>query len=166
MIALSTLIFPLNAVADCKRIKPQTLATMVVVRSGLYRSTEDLVCLHDDLLSSLEDNDCPSTSNPFNMIREWSVKRKRDRANSLESRAESPDRRAMAAKKLREPIEARIRESRSIAAEPTEAAEVAEILEKKVSNKRNNAVREFEADEDVHSSTNLRRMRIIVSNTT
>ncbi|KAL1960063.1 hypothetical protein VTO42DRAFT_235 [Malbranchea cinnamomea] len=108
-----------------------TLSVMVVTRSGILRSAEDLLLLHNDFLSALctiDSRPSPS-SNPY-ITRSPSTKRPHDGTHSPEPRVGSPDRRAMAAKVLNEPIEKRIKGSRTKAAEANEAAEVAEALVK------------------------------------
>ena len=107
---------------------------MVVTRSALHQSADDLLSLHENILSQLRNATSPqTTSTPFKM-KGWATKRRSSAVKSPTSRLESPDRKAVISRKVREPVDSRIKTSKSIAAEPAEAAEVAEILFNMVSN--------------------------------
>lgn len=60
----------------------------------------------------------------------WKSIGRRPKIASLDARLSNPDRKSITTRKLREPIDARIKSSRTIAAEPIEAAEVAIILQR------------------------------------
>lgn len=142
---------------------PQILSTVVAVRSGLRRSTQDLVCLHESLLADLKHiKEHSSSSGPSTSIKTWSIRRKRERNNSSEPRPGSPDRCSTGPRKFRMATEARIRASKSLGAEPSEAAEAAEILDRKVFY----LFRAWRSSLTKGSFPNLLRMRIIVSDTT
>lgn len=101
---------------------------MVVTRSGLHQSADDLLSLHENLLSKLHGLTArPTTSAPFKM-KGWGTKRRSSAVKSPNPRLEGLDRKAIASRKLREPVDSRIKASKPIAAEPTEAADVAQAL--------------------------------------
>jgi hypothetical protein len=110
----------------------QVLSTMVVTRSGLHRSADDILSLHETFLLGLRRLTASSRPDTTFSVKSWAPKRERSRKNSLVPRPGSVDRKAIASRKLREPIDARIKASRMIAAEPHEAAEIAQLVFKMV----------------------------------
>ncbi|PGG97136.1 hypothetical protein AJ80_09730 [Polytolypa hystricis UAMH7299] len=105
------------------------LSTFVITRTSLQRNTFELLKIHEKILAELR-NAMPHS---VGIGARWTVSARRSLRGNLDTRFQNADRRSVTSRTVREPIESRIKCSRSVAAEPTEAAEAALILQRKLS---------------------------------
>ncbi|OJD12577.1 hypothetical protein AJ78_06855 [Emergomyces pasteurianus Ep9510] len=103
----------------------EVLATLGITQTALQRSTLDLIGLHENLLTKLEGT-APQSDRITMPI--WTARR-RVKFGGVDASLTKANRKSVTSRKLREPIDSRIKSSKSVAAEPTEAAEVAKILQ-------------------------------------
>ncbi|KAK2761077.1 hypothetical protein FQN53_007763 [Emmonsiellopsis sp. PD_33] len=99
----------------------EVLTTFGITQTALQRSTFDLLTLHENLLTKLQ-GAMPGSSNTASTPR-WSSGRRRIRFGNMDTVAKA-NRKSVMARKFREPIDSRIKSSKSVAAEPGEAAEL------------------------------------------
>lgn len=137
---------------------------MFVSRTGLQRSAGELLRLHDGFLASLQSAIHRSNSNGSIGVSKWAPGRRRTKKNSLDIHFGKPDRKTVTSRRLRESVDSRIKSSRLIAAEPSEAADVAKILMARVS--REHQYLSFRLSlTDVHSFQNSLHIKTMESNT-
>ncbi|OAX78638.1 hypothetical protein ACJ72_07053 [Emergomyces africanus] len=104
----------------------EVLATLGITQTALQRSALDLIGLHENLLTKLEGT--ALQSDRINMPI-WTTARRRIKFGGVDASLAKANRKAVTTRKLREPIDSRIKASKSVAAEPNEAAEVAKIMQ-------------------------------------
>ncbi|PGH28764.1 hypothetical protein GX50_08492 [[Emmonsia] crescens] len=103
----------------------EVLTTLGITQTALQRSTLDLIGLHENLLTKLEDT-MPRSDRIITPI--WMTAR-RIKFGNVDASLTKANRKSVTTRKLREPIDSRIKSSKSVAAEPNEAAEVAKIMQ-------------------------------------
>ncbi|KAI5304471.1 hypothetical protein KEM56_006462 [Ascosphaera pollenicola] len=130
----STYVIGLKALADA-------LSTYIATRTTIYRSALELLALHQRLLGKLTTiiprADSPATS-PTHSAKNGdqlkcsttdNTRFSSQPAHKMRSAAErNIDRKSLASKKLKEPVESRIKSAQGVAAQTVEAAKVAELL--------------------------------------
>ncbi|KAK2739209.1 hypothetical protein FQN57_006652 [Myotisia sp. PD_48] len=108
------------------------LSTMFVSRTGIHRSVGELTRLHSSFLAALKNSVSRSDTMGSLSGLNWMPGRRKVKKSIIDVHLTKPDRKSVTTRKLREPIEYRIKSSKLIAAEPSEAGEVAKILMSKL----------------------------------
>ncbi|PGH07565.1 hypothetical protein AJ79_06235 [Helicocarpus griseus UAMH5409] len=104
----------------------EILTTLGITQTALERSTQDLIRLHSNLLNKLQEA-VPRLGDTRPPL--WSSARRRMKFGGADASRAKADRKSVTTRKLLEPIDSRIKASKSIAAEPNEAAMVAQIIQ-------------------------------------
>ncbi|KAL2381154.1 hypothetical protein RJZ90_004109 [Blastomyces dermatitidis] len=104
----------------------EVLTTLGITETALQRSTLDLIGLHEDLLIKLEDA-MPRSDRVVTPI--WTTARRHIKFGNGDASLTKASRKSVTTRKLREPVDSRIKSSKSVAAEPNEAAMVARIMQ-------------------------------------
>ncbi|PGH04697.1 hypothetical protein GX51_03364 [Blastomyces parvus] len=104
----------------------EVLTTLGITETALQRSTLDLISLHEDLLAKLE-NTMPRPDRVITPI--WTTARRHIKFGNVDATLTKANRKSVTTRKLREPVDSRIKSSKSVAAEPNEAAVVARIMQ-------------------------------------
>ncbi|OJD20509.1 hypothetical protein ACJ73_08157 [Blastomyces percursus] len=104
----------------------EVLTTLGITETALQRSTLDLISLHEHLLTKLEDA-MPRSDRVISPI--WTTARRHIKFPNMDDSLTKANRKSVTTRKLREPVDSRIKSSKSVAAEPNEAAAVARIMQ-------------------------------------
>ncbi|EGC49753.1 conserved hypothetical protein [Histoplasma capsulatum var. duboisii H88] len=104
----------------------EVLTTLGITETALQRSTLDLISLHEDLMAKLEGM-MPRSDRVITPI--WMTARRHIKFGNMDAGLTRANRKSVTTRKLREPIDSRIKSSKSVAAEPNEAAAVAKIMQ-------------------------------------